>query len=135
MISFYDDDIDVEYTYIPATGDGWHEEKFGEYVEIDAVYRDGEEITCELTDEEFDILQLLEVRLYGASATPKKFGKMLPMLDKSDRLCGQYTFNGAQQTGRFSSRGVQVHNLTRAHLGDLEEPAIEFILELENPHA
>jgi hypothetical protein len=56
MISFYDDDIDVEYTYIPATGDGWHEEKFGEYVEIDAVYRDGEEITCELTDEEFDAL-------------------------------------------------------------------------------
>lgn len=88
-----------------------------------------------LTDEEYDILQLLEVRLFGASATPKKFAKMLPMLDAKDRLGGQYTFNGAQQTGRFSSRGVQVHNLTRAHLGDLEEEAIEFILDLENENA
>ena len=85
-----------------------------------------------LTDEEFDILQLLEVRLYGASNTPKKFGKLIPMLDKDDRLSGQYTFNGAQQTGRFSSRGVQVHNLTRAHLGALEDAAIEYLLEMES---
>lgn len=90
-----------------------------------------------LTDHEFDVLLLLETRLYGASATPKKFAKMLPMLDDRERLCGQYTFNGAQQTGRFSSRGVQVHNLTRAFLGmedrkpELEVEAIEFINELE----
>lgn len=90
-----------------------------------------------LTDEEFDVLQLLETRLYGASATPKKFAKMLPMLDDRDRLCGQYVFNGAQQTGRYSSRGVQVHNLTRAFVGmedrkpEMEEAAIEFISDLD----
>jgi len=90
-----------------------------------------------LTDDEFDVLQLLETRLYGASATPKKFGKMLPMLDGRYRLCGQYTFNGAQQTGRFSSRGAQVHNLTRAFVGmedqapGREAEAIEFISEME----
>ncbi len=83
-----------------------------------------------LTDEEFDILQLLEVRLYGASATPKKFNKLLPILTDKDRLPGQYTFNGATQTGRFSSRGVQVHNLTRSHLGEKEPEAIEYILEM-----
>jgi len=90
-----------------------------------------------LTDEEYDVLQLLETRLYGASATPKKFAKLLPMLTNDDRLPGQYTFNGAQQTGRYSSRGVQVHNLTRAFLGmeerkpAMEADAIEFISGLE----
>ena len=59
-----------------------------------------------LTDDEHDALQLLEVRLYGASATPKKFGKMVPMIDDG-RIKGQYVFNGASATGRFSSRGVQ----------------------------
>lgn len=83
-----------------------------------------------LTDEEFDVLRLLETRLYGASATPKKLAKMLPMLDENDRLGGQYVFNGAQQTGRYSSRGVQLHNLTRSFLDD-EVGAIEFIADME----
>ncbi|URC15473.1 DNA polymerase [Octadecabacter Antarctic BD virus 1] len=89
-----------------------------------------------LTDDEYDILLLLEVRLYGASATPKKFAKAIPMLDERDRLCGQYTFNGAQQTGRYSSRGLQVHNLVRAFLGmeqrapEMEAQAIEFINDI-----
>ena len=83
-----------------------------------------------LTDAEYDILQLLEVRVFGASATPKKFAKLIPMLDDRERLCGQYVFNGAQQTGRYSSRGVQVHNLTRKTVDD-EVATIEFLNELE----
>lgn len=83
-----------------------------------------------LTDDEYAVLQLLEVREYGASATPKKFAKMLPMLTDEERLPGQYVFNGAQQTGRFSSRGVQVHNLTRKALKD-EEEAIEAICSID----
>jgi DNA polymerase len=83
-----------------------------------------------LTDDEFAVLQLLETREYGASATPKKFAKMLPMLTDNDRLPGQYVFNGAQQTGRFSSRGVQVHNLTRKAFKD-EEAAIGFICDTD----
>lgn len=83
-----------------------------------------------LTDEEFAVLQVLEVKEYGASATPKKFAKMLPMLTAESRLPGQYVFNGARQTGRFSSRGVQVHNLTRKAL-KREAEAIEAILAME----
>lgn len=85
-----------------------------------------------LTDEEYDVLQLLEVREFGASATPKKFAKMLPMLTDKDRLPGQYVFNGAQQTGRFSSRGVQMHNLTRKALPN-EAEAIDAILDIVVP--
>lgn len=84
-----------------------------------------------LTDDEYAALQMLEVRLYGASATPRKFVKMLPMID-GGRVRGQYVFNGAAATGRFSSRGVQVHNLTRSTVGsqDDELDAIETIQDL-----
>lgn len=88
-----------------------------------------------LTDEEFDLLQIAEARSYGASATPAKFGKIVDMHDEG-RLCGQYRFNGAQQTGRFSSLAVQIHNLIRATLSDRGYPdreidVIDFINTLE----
>lgn len=84
-----------------------------------------------LTDAEFDVLQLLETKLFGGSSTPKKFAKMLPALTEDNRLPGQFVFNGAQQTGRFSSRGVQVQNLSRQTIKD-EEGAIAFLLEGED---
>lgn len=88
-----------------------------------------------LTDEEFELVEIAEARATGASATPLKFQKIVDQHDDG-RLKGQYVFNGAQQTGRFSSRGVQVHNLVRASLTDKAHPereldAIELINELE----
>ena len=74
-----------------------------------------------LTDVENTVVQVLEVRAYGASATPRKFTKALPMLTSDDRLCGQYVFSGAAATGRFSSRGLQIHNLTRSTVGSQAE--------------
>lgn len=79
------------------------------------------------------LLKVLQLREFGASAAPKKFGKMLNQHD-DDVLKGGYVWNGAPQTGRFSSKGVQVHNLTRSVLGKKgvdELPAIEMINELE----
>lgn len=82
-----------------------------------------------LTDEEYELMQVLEARLYGASATPKKFAKMVDQ-HAGGRLRGQYVFNGAAQTGRYSSRGVQVHNLMRASLKGKEEAMIELLNDL-----
>lgn len=80
------------------------------------------------------VYEVLTLRHYGGSTTPKKFAKAIGMIvdvgNTGSRLTGQYVFNGAPGTGRFSSRGVQTHNLTRAHLGDLEEDAIEEIKEI-----
>jgi len=88
-----------------------------------------------LTDAEYELLQIAYARSFGASATPAKFGKILDRHDDG-RLKGQYRFNGAQQTGRFSSVDVQIHNLIRASLTDKEHPgrevdAIDFINQLE----
>jgi DNA polymerase len=57
------------------------------------------------------------LRLYGAGAAPKKFAR-LEAQQVDGVLRGQYRFAGAGQTGRMTSRGAQIQNLTRDVLGD-----------------
>jgi len=84
-----------------------------------------------LTDAEFSVLQVLEVRLYGASATPKKYKKALDVVSADGRVRGMYVFGGAAATGRMSGRALQPQNLTRATIGSLkdEAEAIEMIAD------
>jgi hypothetical protein len=84
-----------------------------------------------LTDEEWTVLQVLEIRLFGAGATPKKYQKILDNVDHDGRLKGQFIYGGAAATIRFSSKGVQVHNLARSTVGKLDDEidAIEMITE------
>ena len=82
-----------------------------------------------LTEELRAAQVVLVLRQYGGSNTPKKFQKILDYLE-GGKLKGQYVFNGAPQTGRFSSRGVQIHNLARAHLGELENIIINLLGEV-----
>jgi DNA polymerase len=76
-----------------------------------------------LTDAEWTVLQVLEVRLFGASATPAKFQKILNTVDADGRLKGQYVYGGAAGTIRFSSKGVQIQNLSRDTVGSLDDEA------------
>ncbi len=62
-----------------------------------------------------DVVELLELLEFGRASSAVKFGKILAQ-EVDGRLGGSYVFNGAGQTGRFSSRGVQVHNLPRDFL-------------------
>ncbi len=79
---------------------------------------------------DLDALRLLQIRLYGGSKTPAKFTKMVNS-HVDGALFGQYVFNGAAQTGRASSKGVQVHNLARDTLAN-EHDAIEALLGVQN---
>jgi len=72
------------------------------------------------------VLRVLQIRLYGGSKTPAKFRKMLQG-HVDGVLFGQYVFNGAAQTGRASSKGVQIHNLARDTVAD-EADAIDLLL-------
>jgi DNA polymerase len=82
------------------------------------------------------LMEVLELREFGASAAPKKFQAILDQ-NVGGRLYGQFTFNGAGQTGRFSGRGVQLQNLTRSTLGEgasddygtWEEPTVALITD------
>ena len=91
-------------------------------------YMDTEDEKRGLTDIDWRLYQLLDLRLYGGSATMGKFGKMLGS-EVGGRVQGQYVLNGAAQTGRFSARGVQFHNLTRNSLYENEAVAIDMITE------
>lgn len=72
------------------------------------------------------VKRVLQIRLYGGSKTPAKFARMYSS-HVDGTLYGQYVFNGAAQTGRASSKGVQIHNLARDTL-TYEHEAIEALL-------
>ncbi len=77
------------------------------------------------------IIEFLEIIEAGNSAAVKKFTAISRQAYRG-RVHGQYSFNGAGQTGRYSSRGVQIHNLVRAAV-DKDNPdraldAIEAVL-------
>jgi DNA polymerase len=92
------------------------------------------------TDDEELIRDVIAIRMWCGSNTPAKFRKALKMLYKG-RLRGSYVFNGAPQTGRYSSRGVQTHNLSRDTIGEIdgadkltsELAAIDFLINLDDP--
>lgn len=75
-------------------------------------------------------VEVLDHRLYGGSSSPAKFGKIVRM-QHDGILRNQYTYNGAGQTGRYSSRGVQIHNLMRKTLGAKEADFMELINGLD----
>lgn len=62
-----------------------------------------------------EVVELLELLQFGRSSSAVKFQKMLDQ-SVDNRIYNQYVFNGAGQTHRFSSRGIQSHNLPRAYL-------------------
>jgi len=78
------------------------------------------------TPQEIAARRLLDIRLYGGSVTPAKFSRMLDS-HVDGLLLGQFVFSGAPQTGRFSSRGIQLHNLMRDAL-PYEMDAIDSLL-------
>ena len=61
--------------------------------------------------------EVATLRLFGAGASPKKFAR-IDAQQVDGVLRGQYRFAGAGQTGRLSSRGAQIYNLTRDVLGE-----------------
>jgi DNA polymerase len=75
--------------------------------------------------------EVATLRLYGAGASPKKFAR-LDAQQIDGVLRGQYRFAGAGQTGRLTSRGAQIQNLTRDVLGEegaAEAPLVDAIAD------
>lgn len=93
----------------------------------DVIGRLLEEINLSDTPPEDDVVEVLELLQFGRSSSAVKFEKILNQADEA-RLKGSYVFNGAGQTGRFSSRGVQVHNLPRKSMNTKKQPTLELDL-------
>lgn len=82
------------------------------------------------------VIQFLELVEAGNSAAVRKFTAIVNQCIDG-RVHGGYSFNGAGQTGRFSSRGIQVHNIIRAPVSkadpDRAIDAMEMILDHATP--
>jgi len=70
-----------------------------------------EDIKVSETPPDDRVIELLEVLQFGRASSSVKFEKMLNQ-EVDGRIHGQFVFNGARH--RFSSRGIQLHNLPRA---------------------
>jgi DNA polymerase len=82
---------------------------------------------CSATPGLETVQRVLELRLYGGSKSSAKFAKML-LQHIDGTLYGQFVFSGAPMTGRFSSKGVQIQNLSRSVLKH-EHDLIEALLD------
>lgn len=60
-----------------------------------------------------DVRRALELRQEGAKPSVDKIAAMLGRVCSDHRARGVYLHHGAGQTGRFSSRGVQAHNMPK----------------------
>ena len=67
-----------------------------------------------------DVRRVLEIRQALGKASVKKYQAMLDAVCEDDRLRGVLQFYGANRSGRWAGRLVQVHNLAKNSLPDLE---------------
>lgn len=59
-----------------------------------------------------DVAEFLRLKQYNGLATAKKFRAILDRVCSDGRLRGETQYMGAANTGRFSSRGTQLQNLS-----------------------
>jgi DNA polymerase len=123
------DDADTEHAAISLRRDN---------LEALLTLLDAREARRPLTEAEDTVRAIARARLDGSGAAARKFRSIRARACYYNgierwRLYGEYTFNGAPATGRFSSRGVQVHNLPRQPAGSKEdvEKAFEILRNTE----
>ena len=87
-------------------------------LEIDSLAKKGVEFA--LKNAEGDIKEVLELRQELSKSSVRKYDAMKNVKGKDNRARGLIQFYGANRTGRYSGRLIQVQNLRRNNLKDLE---------------
>jgi DNA polymerase len=86
----------------------------GQGVEMPSMDKDDvEEFLHEVDDLPDRVRRALELRQEGAKPSVEKIAAMLDRVCNDSRARGVYLAHGAGQTGRYSSRGVQAHNMPK----------------------
>lgn len=68
-----------------------------------------------------DLAEVLLLRQQLAKSSVKKYQAMQNCVCKDGRAHGMFMFYGANRTGRFSGRLIQLQNLPQNHMSDLEQ--------------
>lgn len=74
-----------------------------------------------LEDAPEDLAEVLKLRQQIAKSSVKKYQAIQNSVCKDGRVHGMFQFYGANRTGRWSGRLVQLQNLPQNHLPDLED--------------
>ncbi len=79
------------------------------------------EVAAMLRDAPPDLAEALVLRQQLAKSSVKKYQAMQNCVCEDGRAHGMFMFYGANRTGRFSGRLIQLQNLPQNHMGDLEQ--------------
>ena len=79
------------------------------------------EVAAMLRDAPPDLSEALLLRQQLAKSSVKKYQAMQNCVCGDGRAHGMFMFYGANRTGRFSGRLIQIQNLPQNHMPDLEE--------------
>lgn len=88
---------------------------------LDADSLDKKSVATLLKTAEPPISDVLSLRQQLAKSSVKKYQAMQNAVCVDSRARGMFQFYGANQTGRFAGRIVQLQNLPQNHLADLEQ--------------
>ncbi|MFA6753532.1 MAG: DNA polymerase, partial [Bacilli bacterium] len=86
-------------------------------LEVDSLGK--KEVKAALKDAPRQIQQVLELRLQLAKSSIRKYQAMKNAVCSDGRARGMFQFYGANRTGRWSGRLIQMQNLPQNHLEDL----------------
>ena len=87
-------------------------------IEIDSLAK--KDVESALKNAEGDIKEVLELRQELSKSSVRKYDAMKNVKGKDNRARGLIQFYGANRTGRYSGRLIQVQNLRRNNLKDLD---------------
>ena len=79
------------------------------------------------------VARVLELRAQGSRTSTSKYDKMLDYVGADGRVRGLIQFYGANRTGRYAGRGIQIQNLKKTISGNLavaKEAVIKELAEL-----
>ena len=83
---------------------------------------DKKSVTALLANVPTPLKEVLELRQQLAKSSVKKYQAMQNTVCSDGRARGMFQFYGANRTGRFSGRHIQLQNLPQNHLADLKFP-------------
>ena len=95
---------------------GWLKEKG---IEVDTLGKKDAKLLMEATDSE-EVKKVLSLRLQMAKSSIRKYDAMLNAVCSDNRARGMFFFYGANRTGRYSGRIIQLQNLPRNELEDID---------------
>lgn len=90
----------------------------GQGLEVESLGKDAVAQLVNSTDNE-KLKQVLMLRQQLAKSSVKKYQAMANVACKENRAHGMFQFYGANRTGRFAGRLIQLQNLPQNHMSDL----------------